>query len=362
MDTLTNIVTNNRVLFVIYGFFLLYLFSVDRRKTVKRLKKSRPHAVDTVPEKQLSTPPLHVSESLFRHAWPLKQMVLWMEMNPEAGRGDLPPVLRELAERFTSGHIAGDKDGHIASGSRGSIRWGLLYRVTPLGPSFFSHPYGWQTRPGVYTRELWPYKIDWDDNQAHLVILLQGIRTTQLDTLADWLVNIPTLLGRGNTEGTLHEDDAGWSFRVFSADPEVQHRERFCGGIVSPVKSWMKPLLACVIGRHEGGVDIGGQEEMLYLQVALELEHLLKDHGLFLSANSRLEVPLPEIVLTQLVNMLLDTWSGTLPAHIKPEEKIAQIRMEIAAGESAQKVHRMLRRLRQRGLYVASFAPYQKVE
>lgn len=63
------------------------------------------------------------------------------------------------------------------------------------------------------------------------------------------------------------------------------------------------------------------------------------------------------------VNLLLYIWIGILPAHIKPEEKIAQIRMEIAAGESAQKVHRMLRRLRQRGLYVASFAaPFQKVE
>nr|WP_221298299.1 hypothetical protein [Rahnella rivi] len=121
-------------------------------------------------------------------------------------------------------------------------------------------------------------------------------------------------------------------------------------------------MLTCVIGRHEGRADIGGQEEALYLAVALDLEHLLKDHGLFLSTNPLYEVSVPEIVLTQLANLLLDTWVGTLPAHIKPEEKIAQIRREIAAGESAQKVHRMLRRLRQRGLYVASFTPYQKVE
>ena len=134
------------------------------------------------------------------------------------------------------------------------------------------------------------------------------------------------------------------------------------GNIVNPIKRWLKPLLACVIGRHESGSDIVGQEESLYLAVALELEHLLRDRGLFLSTNPLYEVPVPEIVLTQLANLLLDTWIGTLPAHIKPEEKIGQIRMEIAAGESAQKVHRMLRRLRQRGLYVASFAPYQKVE
>ena len=131
---------------------------------------------------------------------------------------------------------------------------------------------------------------------------------------------------------------------------------------VNPIKSWLKPLLTCVIGRHEGGADIGGQEEALYLAAALDLEHLLQDHGLFLSTNPRLEIPVPEIVLTQLANLLLYTWIGTLPAHIQPEEKISQIRMEIAAGESAQKVHRMLRRLRQRGFYVASFAPYQKVE
>ncbi|MFD3241911.1 hypothetical protein ACE2AK_22495 [Rahnella perminowiae] len=128
------------------------------------------------------------------------------------------------------------------------------------------------------------------------------------------------------------------------------------------IKSWLKPLLTCVIGRHEGGADSGGQEEALYLAMALDLEHLLKDHGLFLSTNPRFEITVPEIVLTQLANLLLDTWIDTLPAHIKHDEKIAQIRMEIAAGESAQKVHRMLRRLRQRGLYVASFSPYQEVE
>ncbi|CAH0224690.1 MULTISPECIES: hypothetical protein [Enterobacterales] len=128
------------------------------------------------------------------------------------------------------------------------------------------------------------------------------------------------------------------------------------------IKSWLKPLLTCVIGRHEGGADSGGQEEALYLAMALDLEHLLKDHGLFLSTNPRFEITVPEIVLTQLANLLLDTWIGTLPAHIKHDEKIVQIRMEIAAGESAQKVHRMLRRLRQRGLYVASFSPYQEVE
>lgn len=131
---------------------------------------------------------------------------------------------------------------------------------------------------------------------------------------------------------------------------------------MNPIRALLKPLLTCVIGRHEGGMDIGGQEEALYLAVALDLEHLLKDNGLFLSTHPRFEVPVPEIVLTQLANMLLYTWIGTLPARVKPEEKIAQIRMDIAAGESAQKVHRMLRRLRQRGLYVASFAPYQKVE
>ena len=128
------------------------------------------------------------------------------------------------------------------------------------------------------------------------------------------------------------------------------------------IKSWLKPLLTCVIGRHEGGADSGGQEEALYLAMALDLEHLLKDHGLFLSTNPRFEITVPEIVLTQLANLLLDTWIGTLPAHIKHDEKIVQIRMEIAAGESAQKVHRMLRRLRQRGLYVASFSTYQEVE
>jgi len=131
---------------------------------------------------------------------------------------------------------------------------------------------------------------------------------------------------------------------------------------VNLIKSWLKPLLTCVIGRHEGGADSGGQEEALYLAMALDLEHLLKDHGLFLSTNPRFEITVPEIVLTQLANLLLDTWIGTLPAHIKHDEKIVQIRMEIAAGESAQKVHRMLRRLRQRGLYVASFSTYQEVE
>ena len=131
---------------------------------------------------------------------------------------------------------------------------------------------------------------------------------------------------------------------------------------MNAVSAWLKSLLTCVIGQHDAGGNTGGQEEALYLAAALDVEHLLKDHGLFLSTNPLYEVPVPEIVLTQLANMLLYSWIGTLPAHIKPEEKIAQIRMEIAAGESAQKVHRMLRRLRQRGLYVASFAPYQKVE
>ncbi|QQN37465.1 hypothetical protein JHW33_22490 (plasmid) [Rahnella aceris] len=225
MDSLTNIdIHSHQAQFVILVevFLLIYLLydSIRRRGT----KTDSPPVVPAIlPEQPRPTPPHHVAEGWFRQAWPLKQMVLLVEMKPETARTDLPPVLRELADRFRAGHITGDEDVHIAGADRDSISWHLRYRVTPEGRSFFADPYGVVIPPGVYSYELWPYKIEPDDKQENLAILLQGIRTTQNDTLADWLVNIPTLLDQGKTEGTMHDDDAGWSFRTFSAgDWEIQ--------------------------------------------------------------------------------------------------------------------------------------------
>ena len=125
------------------------------------------------------------------------------------------------------------------------------------------------------------------------------------------------------------------------------------------VKERAITLLNCIIGK--GAVkrvtDISGQDDALFLAVSLELEHLLLDNGLYLSTDPHAEVSLPEPVFNQLANVLLYAWINALPADCKPAQEIAQVRMEIAAGQSAQKVHRMLRRLRQRGLYVASLNP-----
>ncbi|UJD92780.1 hypothetical protein FS594_28980 (plasmid) [Rahnella aquatilis] len=140
----------------------------------------------------------------------------------------------------------------------------------------------------------------------------------------------------------------------------------FCQGgeIVNLVKERARTLLHSVIGK--GAVkrvsDIDGQGEALFLAVSLELEHLLLDNGLCLSTDPHAEVVFPEPLFSQLANVLLYAWINALPPNTKPEQKIAQIRMEIAAGQSAQKVHRMLRRLRQRGLYVAAYSHRQKGE
>lgn len=125
------------------------------------------------------------------------------------------------------------------------------------------------------------------------------------------------------------------------------------------VKEGAKTLLACVVGKAavKQVTDISGQDDALFLAVSLELEHLLLDNGLYLSTDPHAETALPEPVFSQLANVLLYAWIDALPADCKPEQKIAQVRMEIAAGESANKVHRMLTRLRQRGLYVAAY-PY----
>lgn len=140
----------------------------------------------------------------------------------------------------------------------------------------------------------------------------------------------------------------------------------FCQGgeIVNLVKERARTLLNNIIGK--GAVkrvtDISGQDDALFLAVSLELEHLLLDNGLYLSTDPHAEVSLPEPVFSQLTNVLLYAWINALPADCKPEQKMAQIRMEIAAGESANKVHRMLTRLRHRGLYVAASPHCQKVE
>lgn len=231
MDSLTNIdIHSHQAQFVILVevFLLIYLLydSIRRRGT----KTDSPPVVPAIlPEQPRPTPPHHVAEGWFRQAWPLKQMVLLVEMKPETARTDLPPVLRELADRLRAGHITGDEDVHIAGASRGSVSWRLRYRLTPEGNSFFADPYGGETQAGTFAREFTPLSIDWDGTQEHLAILLQGIRTTPNDTLADWLVNIPTLLDQGKTEGTMHDDDAGWSFRAFSAGVLERHRERVRG-------------------------------------------------------------------------------------------------------------------------------------
>ncbi len=130
------------------------------------------------------------------------------------------------------------------------------------------------------------------------------------------------------------------------------------------VKERARTLLNCVVGKVavKRLADIDGQDDALFLTVSLELEHLLLDNGLCLSTDPHAEVVFPEPLFSQLANALLYTWINALPPNIKPEQKIAQIRMEIASGQSAQKVHRMLRRLRQRGLYVAAYPHCQKVE
>lgn len=129
---------------------------------------------------------------------------------------------------------------------------------------------------------------------------------------------------------------------------------------MNPVRRWVKHLIDTVIGSTDNSPVY--HDDALYLAVTLDLEHLLMDNGLCLNSNIDSEVPLPETVLTQLVNILLDAWVLTLPPHFKSDTKIAQIRLEIAAGESAQKVHRMLRRLRQHGLFVTSSSNDKKVE
>lgn len=130
------------------------------------------------------------------------------------------------------------------------------------------------------------------------------------------------------------------------------------------VKERAKKLLTSVVGKAavKRVADIDGQDDALFLAVSLELEHLLLDNGLYLSTDPHAEVVFPEPLFSQLANMLLYAWNNALSPNIKSEQKIAQIRMEIAAGQSAQKVHRMLRRLRQRGLYVAAYPHCQKVE
>lgn len=127
-------------------------------------------------------------------------------------------------------------------------------------------------------------------------------------------------------------------------------------------KERAKKLLTCVIGKAavKSMADAGNQNDALFLAVSLELEHLLLDNGLHLSTDQHAEVSLPDSVFSQLANVLLYAWINALPADCKPEQKIAQIRMEIAAGESAKKVYCMLRRLRQRGLYVAALPYCQK--
>lgn len=125
---------------------------------------------------------------------------------------------------------------------------------------------------------------------------------------------------------------------------------------MSLVKERARTLLACVIGKgaEKRVPDVGAPDDALFLAITLELEHLLLANGLYLSTDPHAEVVFPEPLFSQLANVVLYAWINSRPQNIKPEQKIAQIRMEIAAGQSAQKVHLMLRRLRQRGLYVAS--------
>lgn len=186
---------------------------VGFRQLAQRPKFYKPKRCDssevsTVTE---SKPPRFVTQSWFEQAWPLTQITLHIECNSEQLK---TTVLSRL------GHASNDIREHanhrfITHDIKGDFSCQFICRQTTDGASFFFEAYGSKTSPGVYSREFGG--LHFGDDREHIAILVQGIRTTERDTLADWLLKIAIMIAKGEREGTMHDDDAGWSFRVRSA-------------------------------------------------------------------------------------------------------------------------------------------------
>lgn len=175
-----------------------------QKPAFRKIKRDVPPA-----ETELNVP-RHVTQSWFEQAWPLTQITLYIECNSEQLKTTVPRWLC---------HASNDIREHanhrfITHDIKGDFSCQFICRQTADGASFFFEAYGSETSPGVYSREFGGLHLG--DDQEHIAILVQGIRTTERDTLADWLLNISIMITKGEREGTMHDDDAGWSFRVRS--------------------------------------------------------------------------------------------------------------------------------------------------
>lgn len=183
---------------------LVGLRQLAQRPTFWKIKRGVP-SVETGLK-----PPRNVTQSWFEYAWPLTQITLLIECNPEQIQTTAPGLLLTAADdiREYAGHLFINHD------VKDGVCCRFICRQSADAPSFFFGAYGSQTSPGIYGRQFG--RLDSDIEREKIAILLQGISTTEHDRLAEWMFKIAFLIAGGKKEGTMHEDDAGWSFRVLS--------------------------------------------------------------------------------------------------------------------------------------------------
>lgn len=152
------------------------------------------------------------STSWIAYAYPLQQIAVFIQGNPESSRESMLNQLQTVLTRLKDG----DDWGSVMDEQ---VRYAFTYKRKAPGLSLFQQSSGTGETAGVNAAGAVQRRPDDAPPLQQLTVLLQGTRHSKRDTIIGQLEGVLKILMAGGNSHEDHDDDFGYSFAYTSALP-----------------------------------------------------------------------------------------------------------------------------------------------
>lgn len=150
------------------------------------------------------------STSWIAHAYPLQQITVFIQGNPDSSRESMLNQLQTVQNRLREG----DDWGSVMDEQ---VRYAFTYKRKAPGLSLFQESSGTGEPALVNAAGAVQRRPDDTPPLQQLTVLLQGTRHSKRDTIVGQLEGVLKILRAGGNSREVHDDDFGYSFTYTSA-------------------------------------------------------------------------------------------------------------------------------------------------